>query len=299
MSLSFDLDAYAASRVKRILAALDRYTPSAETPPTTLHEAMRYSLFAGGKRIRPLLCLAAAEAVGGDGDTVLPVACAIEMIHTFSLIHDDLPALDNDDLRRGLPTSHKKYGEAMAILAGDALHTLAFAVIAAHQTARDPLRIVRSVQIVAEACGASGMVGGQVDDMHYEKRADVTPEILRGIHAGKTGALLNASLLTGAILSGATPAQESALQIYGDHIGVSFQIVDDILDVTGTEEKIGKPAGSDVKNDKATYPKLFGLEKSGQMAQEAVQIALSALSDFGESAAPLRAFATYIIRRDT
>ena len=298
MTAAFDLDAYAASRLKQIHAALDCYTPPADAPPAILHEAMRYSLFAGGKRIRPLLCLAAAEAVGGDAETVLPVACAIEMIHTFSLIHDDLPALDNDDLRRGLPTSHKKFGEAMAILAGDALHTLAFSVLATHQLARDPEQLLRCIRLVAESCGESGMVGGQVEDMQYEKRNDVTPEILRHIHARKTGALLNASLLTGAILSGATPAQESALRTYGDQVGVAFQIVDDILDVTSDDATLGKSTGSDIKNDKATYPKLFGLEKSSQMAQDAVTEALTALSPFDTRAVPLRAFAAYIVQRD-
>jgi geranylgeranyl diphosphate synthase type II len=294
----FNLQAYSTSRIQQINAALDRLTPPADAPPASLHEAMRYSLFAGGKRVRPLMCVAAAESVGGTAEKVLPVACAIEMIHTFSLIHDDLPALDNDDLRRGMPTSHKVYGEALAILAGDALHTLAFSVLAGKQECDDPARLFRVIRLIAESCGEAGMVGGQVDDMLYERRPDITPEILRSIHARKTGALLNASILSGAILSGAAVDQEDALRNYGDQIGVAFQIIDDILDVTSDDATLGKPAGSDLKNDKATYPKLFGLEKSTQLAQDAVQTALSALSHFDERAEPLRAFASYIIQRD-
>lgn len=293
----FDLNLYTAERVQIIHDGLDRFTPSADTPPVPLHTAMRYSLMAGGKRIRPLLCMAAAEAVGGDAVQVLPMACALEMLHTFSLIHDDLPAMDNDDFRRGIPTSHKQFGEAMAILAGDALHTLAFATIARHQRTENPEQIIRAMAIFADASGSTGMCGGQVDDMYYEGKP-VTPEILRHIHAQKTGALLNASLLTGAILCNATAEQEECLQKYGSHVGVAFQIVDDILDVTGDDAKIGKPTGSDEKNDKATYPKLFGLEVSARMAREATDSALDALSVFDHHAEPLRAFARFIVERD-
>jgi geranylgeranyl diphosphate synthase, type II len=287
---------YLSERTGWIQEALDRYTPAAETPPTTLHEAMRYSLFAGGKRIRPLFCLAGAEAVGGDAKNVLPTACAIEMIHTFSLIHDDLPALDNDDLRRGMLTSHKKYGEAMAILAGDALHTLAFTIVPKYQMG-DAAKIVRVLALLGEACGEAGMVGGQVDDMFYEGRTDVTAEILQSIHARKTGALLVVSVVAGGILGGATVEQESALRVFGEEIGVAFQIMDDILDVTSTEEQMGKPVGSDLKNDKATYPKLFGMQESERLLREHLQIALDALSPFGTAADPLRAFAHFIVDR--
>lgn len=295
----FDLKAYSADRGRLIRDALDRFTPPADTPPATLHEAMRYSLLGNGKRIRPLLCVAGAESVGGRAEDVLPMACALEMVHTFSLIHDDLPAIDNDDLRRGVPTSHKKYGEAMAILAGDALHTLAFGTLAAHQTplTNDPTTVVRCVALLAEASGTYGMVGGQVDDIYYERRP-VTHEILRSIHERKTGALLNAAILSGAILCGATPEQESALRTYGDHVGLAFQIVDDVLDVTGDDATLGKPAGSDLKHDKATYPKLFGLDPSVRMAREASETAVAALSGFGEAAEPLRAFARFIVERD-
>jgi geranylgeranyl diphosphate synthase type II len=293
----FSLDDYVAARGRLVAEGLDRYCPPADAPPATLHEAMRYSLLAGGKRIRPLLCMAGAEAVGGDPAAVLPTACALEMVHTFSLIHDDLPALDNDDLRRGMPTSHVQYGEAMAILAGDALHTLAFGTIAAHQQGT-PEAVLCVVRMLADACGTAGMVGGQVDDIAYERRPDVTPDILRSIHARKTGALLNASILSGALLSGATPAQEDALRAFGDQVGVAFQIVDDVLDVVGDTAKLGKPAGSDEQLDKATYPKLFGLEESKRLAREAADAALSALSSFGPEAEPLRAFARYIVERD-
>jgi geranylgeranyl diphosphate synthase type II len=297
----FDLNAYIRERTVLILAALDRYTPPADTDPSALHTAMRYSLLGGSsKRIRPLLCLSGAEAVGGATESVLPMACALEMVHTFSLIHDDLPALDNDDFRRGQLTCHKKFGEAMAILAGDALHTLAFSTLATHQEARDPIALVHVIRLLADACGASGMVGGQVDDMYYEGKpvAEVTPEILRHIHARKTGALLTASLTSGAILCDATPAQVSALERYGAQVGVAFQIVDDILDVIGDEATIGKPVGSDEKNDKATYPKLFGLETSKHLACDAAESAVAALTDFDSRAEPLRAFARFIVERE-
>lgn len=293
----FDLDAYTAARLTLVQQGLDRFTPTADTPPETLHEAMRYSLFCGGKRLRPLLCMAGAEAVGGAAESVLPAACALEMIHTFSLIHDDLPAIDDDDYRRGALTAHKKYGEAMAILAGDALHTLAFSTLARHQTADDPAMLVRVIGLIADAAGTAGMVGGQVDDLHYE-RQPVDGAILRRIHARKTGALLNASILAGALLSGATPEQEAALRAYGDQVGLAFQIVDDILDVTGDDVKLGKQTGSDVKNDKATYPKVYGITESRRLAGAASDAAVAALPAGDARAAPLRVFARYIIERE-
>ncbi|HVK07109.1 MAG TPA: farnesyl diphosphate synthase [Armatimonadaceae bacterium] len=297
--MSFDFDAYVAARTRQVNEALDRFTPAATEPPSTLHEAMRYSLLGGGKRIRPLLCLAAAEAVGADDPAdVLPTACALEMVHTFSLVHDDLPALDNDDFRRGQPTLHRKYGEAMAILAGDALHTLAFATIATHQRASRAESLLRTLRLFAGALGTFGMVGGQVDDLYYERRDDVTPEVLRHIHARKTGALLNVSLLSGAILADATEAQEEALRTYGEQIGLAFQIVDDILDVVGDDAKLGKPTGSDAKHDKATYPKLFGLDESRRRADRAVQSSLSALDTFDQRAEPLRCFARFVVNRE-
>jgi len=258
---------------------------------------MRYSLLLPGKRIRPLLCMASAEAVGGAAAQVLPTACALEMIHTFSLIHDDLPAIDDDDYRRGALTAHKKFGEAMAILAGDALHTLAFATILRHQSG-EPATLVHVAGLIADASGTLGMVGGQVDDIAAEGVA-VDAATLRGIHARKTGALLTASILSGALLAGASAQQTAALSGYGDQVGLAFQIVDDILDVTGDDATLGKPAGSDVKNDKATYPKVFGLDTSRRLARDASASAVAALETFGSEAEPLRAFARYIVERNT
>lgn len=295
----FDLATYVARTSQLISEALNRFTPDETMPPPRLQAAIRYSLLGNGKLIRPLLCVASAQAVGGRAEDVLPMACALEMVHTFSLMHDDLPALDNDDFRRGVPTSHKQFGEAMAILAGDALNTLAYATIATHQLplTSDPARVVRVIRLLADASGTLGMVGGQVDDMAYE-RMPVSAEILRSIHERKTGALLNASILSGAILAGATDAQEDALRAYGNQVGLAFQIVDDILDVVGDDAKIGKPTGSDVKNDKATYPKMYGLSHSEALAREAADTAIAALSGFDDQASPLRAFARYIVERD-
>ena len=295
MGAVFDLDFYVASRAALVSAGLDRFTPPTDTPPTVLHEAMRHSLLCGGKRIRPLLCMAGAEAVGGTPEAVLPTACALEMIHTFSLIHDDLPAIDNDDYRRGVPTSHKQFGEAMAILAGDALHTLAFDTMARSQDG-DPVTLLRVISLVASASGTMGMVGGQVDDLFYEGKA-VDGNVLLSIHSRKTGALLLASLLSGALLAGADEKEEGALRAYGEHIGLAFQIVDDILDVTSDDATLGKPAGSDLKNDKATYPKVFGIDLSQRMAREASEAAVNALHPLDARAEPLRAFARYIVER--
>jgi geranylgeranyl diphosphate synthase type II len=263
-------------------------------------EAMRYSLFVGGKRIRPILCLAGAEAVESSAATrhrALPVACALECIHTYSLIHDDLPAMDDDDLRRGKPTNHTVFGEAAAILAGDGLLTLAFDLLSSPASAEigDPARI-RIIQTIARAAGPLGMVGGQSLDMLYEGQ-QVGYDTLRTIHRSKTGALITASVLSGAIVAGANEEQEAALRTYGDHIGLAFQIVDDLLDVEATTEQLGKPAGSDVKSDKVTYPSLFGKETSRTMAREAVQEALTALSLFDYQADPLRALARFIVDR--
>lgn len=263
-------------------------------------EAMRYSLFVGGKRIRPILCLAAAEAVNSDEavrQRALPVACALECIHTYSLIHDDLPAMDDDDLRRGKPTNHTVFGEAAAILAGDGLLTFAFDLLSGPVSAAvgDPARI-RVIQTIARAAGPLGMVGGQSLDMIYEGK-QVGYETLRSIHRSKTGALITASTVCGAIVAGASVEQEDALKTYGSHIGLAFQIVDDLLDVEATTEQLGKPAGSDVKSDKVTYPSLFGKEISRTMAREAVQEALAALAVFDHQADPLRALANFIVDR--
>jgi geranylgeranyl diphosphate synthase type II len=296
---AFDFSEYVAERRLLTDTALDAYLPEADTLPPRLHEAMRYSLFCGGKRLRPLLVFAGAEAVGGELEWVIPLACAVECIHTFSLIHDDLPSIDDDDLRRGSPTSHVVYGEAMAILAGDALLALAFDLIAECRIHVPADRVLDAVAMVARASGTRGMVGGQVSDIESEGLSDLDEAVVASIHARKTGALLLASLLSGARLCGATPAQERALHVYGTQTGLAFQITDDILDLEGDAEKLGKPLGSDLKQDKATYPKILGIPASRALARRAVGIALTALSDFGPQADPLRALAHYIVERDS
>jgi geranylgeranyl diphosphate synthase type II len=258
---------------------------------------MRYSVLAPGKRLRPTLVLAAAEAVGGSAESVLPTACALECIHVFSLIHDDLPCMDNDDYRRGRLTNHKVYGDAMALLAGDALLTLAFQLIGENASTVPVERILPTIGIVAIATGTRGMVGGQVVDMESQGQ-DVTTDTLRYIHAHKTGALLTASVLAGAVLAGGAEPQLEQLTAYGQHVGLAFQIADDILDVTGDEARIGKPVGSDEERDKATYPKLYGLEESKRRAHLEVEAALNCLAEFDKAADPLRAIARYIVERD-
>ena len=263
-------------------------------------ESMRYSLFAGGKRIRPILCLAAAAAVD-DGEAIrqraLPVACALECIHTYSLIHDDLPAMDDDDLRRGKPTNHILFGEAAAVLAGDGLLTFAFDLLSGRETAAiDDACRIRIIQTISRAAGSLGMVGGQSLDMIYEGK-QVLYETLRAIHRSKTGAMITAAVACGAMVAGADREREEALRAYGDHIGLAFQIVDDLLDVEATTEELGKPAGSDIKSDKVTYPSLFGRETSRTMAREAVMEAVAALTSFDSKAEPLRQLAQYIVER--
>ena len=293
--MSFDLSAYMAERARAVDQALDRFLPSEAAPPESLHKAMSYSVFAGGKRLRPVLVAAGAEAVGGTLETVMPAACAVEMIHTYSLIHDDLPAMDNDDFRRGVPTNHKVFGEAIAILAGDALLTLAFRLLG--DSAGADARRLRDVFIeVADAAGSAGMVGGQVADIECEgKRADaVTVDY---IHSHKTAALIRASIRSGALLAGATPPQLEALRVAGNALGLAFQIMDDILDITATSEELGKTAGKDQAQQKATYPAVHGLEPSRRRAQALVADAHAALEPFGSRALPLRALGTFIIER--
>ncbi|MDO9043325.1 MAG: polyprenyl synthetase family protein [Desulfocapsaceae bacterium] len=263
-------------------------------------EAMRYSLFVGGKRVRPILCLAAGQAIGmrPAPDTVLlPIACALECIHTYSLIHDDLPAMDNDDLRRGKPTSHILYGEAGAILAGDGLLTWAFDLLSnSEQNTLLPEKRLKIINLIARAAGSLGMVGGQALDIAYENK-EFPFETLRAIHRSKTGALITASILAGAIAAGADQKQQEALTRYGEQVGLAFQIVDDLLNVTATTEQLGKAAGSDANKGKATYPAFFGIETTSEKAENAVQEALNALVLFDEKAAPLRAIARYILTR--
>ncbi len=261
-------------------------------------EAMRYSLLAGGKRVRPILCLAACEAVGGDGAAALPAALALECIHTYSLIHDDLPAMDNDDLRRGRPTNHKVYGEANAILAGDGLLTLAFELLSAPADRELPPDVrLRIVNLVAAGAGPFGMVGGQAIDIACEGRQIDFPT-LQEIHSRKTGALITAAVQAGALAGGADPDQFGMLTDYGEKIGLSFQIVDDLLNVEGTTEQLGKAAGSDAARGKATYPSFFGLEETRARAGEAVTQALAALEGLGPPAEPLRQLALYIKDRN-
>jgi geranyltranstransferase len=261
----------------------------------TLRESMSYSLMAGGKRLRPVLLMAAADAVGADGTKFLPVACALEMIHTYSLIHDDLPAMDNDDYRRGKLTNHKVYGDGIAILAGDALLTLAFTVILRQKDAA-PEALLRVVDEISRAAGAEGMVGGQVLDIKAENRS-ISMEELRRVHMGKTGALFHAALRSGAILAGATEQQLAALTAYADHFGLAFQITDDILDVIGSAEEIGKPVGSDAKNHKSTYVSLTSLSEAQDLARRTVDEALDALSVFGAEAEFLRELVSYLVNR--
>lgn len=280
--------------------ALDKYLPAESTMPPTVHKAMRYSVFAGGKRLRPILVMAAAEAVGGRDEDVLPAACALEMIHTYSLIHDDLPAMDNDDFRRGRPTNHKVFGEAMAILAGDGLLTVAFEVLAQQSSAAGiaPDLVLKVIGEVAVAAGTLGMIGGQVADMEAMNR-QVSAELLNYIHTHKTGALCRAAVRSGAILGGANPGELEALTGYAENLGLAFQITDDILDIEGDPAKIGKDVGSDQRNQKATFPAIYGLEESKAMAEQTVSKALQALECFGPEADLLRDIVRYILARDS
>ncbi|MGB9802656.1 polyprenyl synthetase family protein [Desulfofundulus sp.] len=287
------------ARADLVDRALDELLPSEDTYPPLIHQAMRYSLFAGGKRLRPVLALAAAETVGGDPVRVLPAACALELIHTYSLIHDDLPAMDNDDFRRGKPTCHRVYGEAVAILAGDALLTHAFALLAknAHNRLVPAERVVRVIEEVAEAAGTLGLIGGQVVDT-LSADCTVDTATLEYIHRHKTGALYRVAVRAGAILAGARETELEALTVYAENLGLAFQIQDDILDVEGDPTRLGKPVGSDERNKKATYPALFGLDLARARAREVVEVALNALELFDERADFLRELVRFVIVRD-
>ncbi len=279
--------------------ALDRALPTESAWPETIHRAVRYSLFAGGKRIRPVLVLAAGEAVGGVRDEIMPLACAVEMIHTYSLVHDDLPAMDDDDLRRGKPTSHKVFGEAVAILAGDALLTRAFHLLAEMPPGWDETRIRRRVQaaaVLGEACGTTGLIGGQVMDLESEGRA-IDAAALETLHRAKTGALLSASVRGGAILGGAEEADLTLLTRYAAAIGLAFQVVDDILDTTEEAEQLGKTAGKDEAAGKATYVSLHGLERAREMAATLRREALDALEPLGPRGERLAEIARLIVDR--
>ena len=292
------LETYLQAQQQRLETALNHYLPAPDAHPQALSEAMRYSVFAGGKRVRPILLLAATEAVGGDGEAVLPAACALEFVHTYSLIHDDLPAMDDDDYRRGQLTSHKVFGEAVAILAGDALLTYAFEVMAGPDlTARfAPAVLLEATHSLARAAGFSGMVGGQAVDMASEGR-QVPLDVLDYIHRHKTAALIGAAVTIGGLLGGGSAAQLEALKRYGRAIGLAFQIADDVLDVEGDSAALGKQAGQDEKHGKATYPALLGLEASRRHAATLLNEALAALSDFDASAERLRQLARFIVSR--
>lgn len=291
-----DFKAYLSSRVALVDQALDRYVPVAETKPSSIHQAMRHSLFAGGKRLRPVLALAAAEACGGSENDALPAACALECLHTYSLIHDDLPCMDNDDLRRGVPTCHVVYGEDIALLAGDALQALAFQLVA-ETPATERYPAVEYVKNLAKTAGSLHLVGGQVADLQGEGQR-LPLEELQFIHEGKTAALLTSSVVLGAMSANATEDQLNALSKFGMASGLAFQIIDDILDVTQSTEKLGKSAGKDLVAEKSTYPALLGLETSKAEAKRLTQEALEALEIFGDRALSLRQLADYLLNRD-
>jgi len=295
--MSFDLGDYMKQRAAAVDAALDRFLPAESDRPETLHKAMRYSVFAGGKRLRPVLVIAGAEAVGGRAEQVMPTACALELIHTYSLVHDDLPAMDNDDFRRGMPTNHKVFGEATAILAGDALLTLAFRLVAENaREAADP-RAVRDVILdIADAAGHDGMVAGQVADLEAEGKK-VGADVVDYIHAHKTGALIRTSLRVGAMLCGADAVAVRALSVAGADLGLAFQIVDDILDVVSSSEELGKTAGKDQIQQKATYPAIHGIEASRARAAYLIGEAEEALAPLGPRAEPIRALGRFILER--
>ncbi|MBW4652696.1 MAG: polyprenyl synthetase family protein [Kaiparowitsia implicata GSE-PSE-MK54-09C] len=292
---TFNLSVYLRQQQQLVEAALDQ-SVTVEYPPT-IYEAMRYSLMAGGKRLRPILCLATCDLLGGTVEMAMPTACALEMIHTMSLIHDDLPAMDNDDFRRGKPTNHKVYGDDIAILAGDGLLAYAFEYIATQTQSVPPERVLRVVSHVARAVGAAGLVGGQVVDLESEGKTDVSLDTLTWIHRHKTGALLEACVVSGALLAGADESALKRLSGYAQDIGLAFQIVDDVLDITATPEELGKTAGKDLQAQKATYPSFWGLEESRHQANQLIAAAKAKLEPFGTAALPLMAIADYITAR--
>jgi geranylgeranyl diphosphate synthase, type II len=292
---AFDLKGYLNQQRERVESALDA---SIEVVyPEKIYEAMRYSLLAGGKRLRPILCLATCELAGGTPEMAMPTACALEMIHTMSLIHDDLPAMDNDDYRRGKLTNHKVFGEDIAILAGDGLLAYAFEYLAIHTQNVAPERLLKVVARLGNAVAATGLVGGQVVDLDSEGASDITLTTLNFIHTHKTGALLEAAVVSGAELASADSDTLAKLTQYARNIGLAFQIIDDVLDITATCEELGKTAGKDLQAQKATYPSLWGIEESTRQAQQLVQGAKAALTTFGDKALPLIAIADYITER--
>lgn len=274
---------------------LDKYLEKKDNPQSIIYDAMRYSVFAGGKHLRPILMLNVCKMCGGDTDEVMPFACALEMIHTYSLIHDDLPAMDNDDLRRGIPTSHKKFGEATAILAGDALLNKAFEVVSSY-SGKQTERAMKAINILAVSSGTEGMIGGQIVDMLSEGKT-ITPDELRYLHLNKTGAIIRSACVIGAVMSGAGEEEIKAVDGFAQNLGIAFQIQDDILDVTGTEEELGKPIGSDAEENKNTYVSLMGLERSKELAKKYSDSAKKSLDMFGSKADFLKQFTDYLTDR--
>jgi geranylgeranyl diphosphate synthase type II len=279
---------------KKVDVALERWLPDPRT--STIHRAMHYSIFAGGKRLRPILCLAAAEVCGGAAKSALPAACAVECIHTYSLIHDDLPCMDDDDFRRGRPTSHKVFGEGVAVLAGDALLTIAFEMLA--RTKQPPRHPFRSfVSELATAAGSAFLIGGQVADLEAENKK-IPPRELLHIHRGKTAAMIAVSLQLGAMAANAKPSEVKALKSFGENLGMAFQVIDDILDVTQSSEKLGKSAGKDVTSGKATFVSVFGLEKARKEAAKYTKLARESLAPLGQRATFLHEIADYLLSRE-
>ncbi len=295
----FDLSSYLDNRRHLFLETLETVLNIPSSGSGRLLEAMKYSINAGGKRLRPILCYAASESVGGKPENCLYTACALEMIHTYSLIHDDLPAMDNDDLRRGNPTCHIKYDEATAVLAGDGLLTMAFNILAYKENSdtSNPALKLTIIDIISEAAGQPGMIEGQMTDIESEGKNLLFDE-LEKMHYLKTGALIKSSIITGALLGGASEQQIENLKKYSDYIGIAFQVADDILNVTGDPELMGKATGTDESLNKATYPSLLGLEKSKEFAEKLIADSLNELEGFGSNAEPLRAIARYIIERN-
>ncbi|TSA04443.1 MAG: polyprenyl synthetase family protein [Nitrospiraceae bacterium] len=293
-----DIKKYLEQKRQDVDRFLDSVMPPESAPPANLHKAMRYSLFAGGKRVRPILAIAAYEAVGGSSPAILPLASSLELIHTYSLIHDDLPAMDNDDYRRGKLTNHKVFGEAMAILAGDALLTMAFDIVSRPELVDglDPRAQVNVIQELAAGSGNVGMVGGQVTDIEAEGK-DIDLATLEGVHRWKTGKLIRASVRIGGIAGSATAEQVNCLTAYAEDIGLAFQIADDVLNVVGTREELGKDANTDASRGKKTYPTFFGVDGARKLADERVASAIAHLKDFGPKAEPLRELARYITAR--
>ncbi|OQY17198.1 MAG: hypothetical protein B6I32_01425 [Desulfobacterium sp. 4572_20] len=292
------IEQYLDERKTLVDKALQKFMPRPSGLASDVINAMNYSLFAGGKRVRPILCMAGAEAVGGSTDSVVPVACAIELIHTYSLIHDDLPVMDNDDLRRGKPTNHKVFGEAVALLAGDGLLTLAFNLMAGYGAEKEVEKkaLLRVIDLIASAAGYKGMVGGQVVDITYEGK-EPDPSVVEYIHRHKTAALIAASVTAGTILAGGNKDEEKSINRYGQQIGLAFQIADDILNIQGDRKIMGKGTGSDKEKGKMTYPSVFGTAESTKIQKELIKNAIESLKGFDNRAEPLRDLARYIINR--